>query len=69
MLPPSGDKHDYMSLAPYFWPDSSKAGRYSLHEKKMGQTNPEVNDYKDKDYMPKLCDYVYILGPRILFFR
>src|SRR6187399_3223519 len=19
-LPPSGDKHDYMSLAPYFWP-------------------------------------------------
>src|SRR5882757_4757723 len=23
--PPSGDKHDYMSLAPYFWPDPSKA--------------------------------------------
>src|SRR5882757_10115398 len=23
--PPSGDKHDYMSLAPYYWPDPSKA--------------------------------------------
>ena len=24
--PPSGNNHDYMSLAPYFWPDSSKPG-------------------------------------------
>jgi hypothetical protein len=24
-IPPSGDKHDYMSLAPYFWPDPSKS--------------------------------------------
>jgi len=23
-IPPSGDKHDYMSLAPYWWPDSTK---------------------------------------------
>src|SRR5436190_23199283 len=22
--PPSGDKHDYMSQAPYFWPDPKK---------------------------------------------
>lgn len=22
--PPSGNKHDYLSIAPYFWPDSSK---------------------------------------------
>ena len=22
--PPSGDKHDYMSLGPYWWPDSTK---------------------------------------------
>src|SRR5437870_2225409 len=22
--PPSGDKHDYMSLSPYWWPDPSK---------------------------------------------
>src|SRR5262245_49107616 len=24
-VPPSGNKHDYVSLAPYFWPDPSKA--------------------------------------------
>ena len=24
--PPSGDRHDYMSLAPYFWPDPTKPG-------------------------------------------
>lgn len=23
LLPPSKDKHDYMSLAPYWWPDPS----------------------------------------------
>ncbi|MFL5562085.1 MAG: hypothetical protein ACJ79K_11465 [Gemmatimonadaceae bacterium] len=23
-VPPSGDKHDFMSLAPYWWPDSTK---------------------------------------------
>lgn len=23
-MPPSGDKHDYLSLAPYAWPDSAK---------------------------------------------
>ncbi|RDB17371.1 hypothetical protein Hypma_001833 [Hypsizygus marmoreus] len=26
VTPPNGDKHDYMSWAPYWWPDCSKAG-------------------------------------------
>jgi len=25
-VPPSGDRHDYMSMAPYWWPDSTKPG-------------------------------------------
>jgi hypothetical protein len=25
-LPPSGDRHDYLSIAPYWWPDSTKPG-------------------------------------------
>src|SRR4051812_2456434 len=25
LTPPSGSKHDYMSMAPYFWPDPTKA--------------------------------------------
>jgi hypothetical protein len=59
--PPSGDKHDYMSLAPYHWPDSSKPNGLP-YMRKDGQTNPEVKEYKDKDYLPKLCESVYVLG-------
>lgn len=51
--PPGGDKHDYMSLAPYFWPDPSKPDGLP-YMRKDGQTNPEVKEYKDKEYLPKL---------------
>lgn len=59
--PPSGDKHDYMSLAPYHWPDPSKPDGLP-YIRKDGQTNPEVKEYKDKEYMPKLCELVSTLG-------
>lgn len=59
--PPSGNKHDYMSLAPYFWPDPAKADGLP-YIRKDGQTNPEVKEYKDKEYMPALCDMVHTLG-------
>jgi hypothetical protein len=38
--PPSGDKHDYLSIAPYFWPDpaSSNGLPYIRHD---GKVNPE----------------------------
>jgi len=38
--PPSGDLHDYMSIAPYFWPDpaSSNGLPYIRHD---GRVNPE----------------------------
>ncbi|WP_282937406.1 alginate lyase family protein [Paenibacillus sp. RC67] len=38
--PPSGDKHDYMSMAPYWWPDPSKPDG-KPYIQKDGQTNPE----------------------------
>ncbi|GAA4732694.1 alginate lyase family protein [Flavisolibacter ginsenosidimutans] len=59
--PPSGDRHDYMSLAPYFWPDPIKNDGLP-YIRKDGQTNPEVKDYKDKEYMPKMCELVHTLG-------
>lgn len=59
--PPSGDKHDYMSLAPYFWPDPNKPDGLP-YIRKDGQTNPEVKDYRDKEYMPQLCEMVYTLS-------
>lgn len=60
-VPPSGDKHDYMSLAPYHWPNPDKADGLP-YIRKDGQTNPEVKAYKDKEYMPKLCADVHTLG-------
>jgi hypothetical protein len=42
-VPPSGDKHDYMSLAPYWWPNP--ATTHGLpYIRKDGETNPEVKD-------------------------
>jgi hypothetical protein len=64
--PPSGDKHDYMSLAPYFWPNpDTKDGLPYI--RKDGKTNPEVNDYKDKAYMPALCAEVEKLALAFYF--
>src|SRR5262245_24519003 len=38
-MPPSGDKHDYMSLAPYWWPDSTKPGGVPFI-RRDGDVNP-----------------------------
>jgi hypothetical protein len=40
LLPPSGDKHDYFSLSPYWWPDSSKRDGLP-YIRRDGVTNPE----------------------------
>jgi Alginate lyase len=41
--PPSGSKHDYLSLAPYFWPDPNKADGLPWI-RKDGQVNPLTRD-------------------------
>jgi hypothetical protein len=40
LLPPSGDKHDYFSLSPYWWPDPSKPNGLP-YIRRDGETNPE----------------------------
>jgi hypothetical protein len=41
LTPPSGDKHDYMSLGPYWWPDPKKADGLP-YIRRDGQVNPET---------------------------
>lgn len=60
-IPPSGDKHDFMSLAPYHWPDPSKAGGIP-YMRKDGQRNPEMYEIPDQDYFPKICKRIYQLS-------
>lgn len=40
LLPPSGNKHDYFSLSPYWWPDPSKPDGLP-YIRRDGVTNPE----------------------------
>src|SRR6267142_2470598 len=46
VTPPSGDKHDYMSQAPYFWPDPSKPNGLP-YIRRDGERNPELNKITD----------------------
>jgi Alginate lyase len=61
VTPPSGDKHDYMSQAPYWWPDKTKPnGRPYI--RKDGERNPEINGISDHDNLGRLCSTVATLG-------
>ncbi|AEW01617.1 hypothetical protein Niako_5380 [Niastella koreensis GR20-10] len=44
--PTSGDKHDYMSQAPYFWYDSTKPNGQP-YMRRDGVRNPEINKITD----------------------
>jgi len=46
VTPPSGDKHDYLSQAPYFWPDPNKANGLP-YIRRDGERNPEINKITD----------------------
>jgi hypothetical protein len=51
--PVSGDKHDYMSQAPYFWYDSTKPNGLP-YIRKDGVRNPEINKITDHKFLSAL---------------
>jgi hypothetical protein len=60
--PPSGDKHDYMSVGPYWWPDPSKPDGLP-YIRKDGETNPSrVDDQTDNAAFKKLLGAVPTLA-------
>ncbi|RDC63780.1 alginate lyase family protein [Adhaeribacter pallidiroseus] len=61
IAPLSGDTHDYMSLAPYWWPNPNTATGLP-YIRKDGQTNPQVNEVKDNSYLQALSQDVRLLG-------
>jgi len=52
-VPVSGNKHDYMSQAPYFWYDSSKPNGLP-YTRRDGVRNPEINKITDRTYIGRL---------------
>jgi hypothetical protein len=59
-IPPSGDKHDYMSVGPYWWPDPKKEDGLP-YIRRDGEVNPE---YYDHDTIPcgQMADAVETLA-------
>jgi hypothetical protein len=54
-VPPSGDKHDYMSQAPYWWADPSKPNGLP-YIRRDGERNPELNKITDKEELGAMRD-------------
>lgn len=65
--PPSGDKHDYASLSPYWWPDPSKPDG-KPYIRRDGEFNPERAEY-DLDPMEKMSRGVERLAMAYYFTR
>ncbi|HWI89779.1 MAG TPA: alginate lyase family protein [Flavisolibacter sp.] len=61
ITPPSGNKHDYMSQAPYFWYDSSKTNGLP-YIRRDGQHNPEIKRITDHTYFSDLENAATILS-------
>lgn len=59
--PVSGNKHDYMSQAPYFWYDSSKPNGLP-YIRRDGQRNPEIYKITDRTNLAKLDDACRVLS-------
>ncbi|MBS1661105.1 MAG: alginate lyase family protein, partial [Bacteroidetes bacterium] len=59
--PASGDKHDYMSQAPYFWYDSTKPNGLP-YIRRDGQRNPEINKITDHRNLADLGNAVQTLA-------
>ncbi|HET9400559.1 MAG TPA: alginate lyase family protein [Candidatus Acidoferrales bacterium] len=66
--PPSGDKHDYMSLAPYWWPNPSKPGGLP-YIRRDGETNPEIQRVPDHKNFDRLMSDAHTLALAFYLFR
>jgi hypothetical protein len=59
--PPSGDKHDYMSQAPYWWPNPDTADGLP-YVRRDGERNPEINRITDRAQLMAMVDAVETLA-------
>jgi len=66
VTPPSGNKHDYMSRAPYWWPDPSKPNGLP-YIRKDGQRNPEIDKITDRAELERLSKTVFSLALAFYF--
>lgn len=61
IVPPSGDKHDYMSIAPYWWPDPNTPNGLP-YVRRDGEINPERDATSDGKRLDNLTQSVRTLA-------
>lgn len=61
ILPPSGDKHDYMSRAPYWWPNPNTPDGLP-YVQRDGERNPEIRKIPNRDDLRSLIETVETLS-------
>jgi hypothetical protein len=54
VTPPSGNNHDYMSQAPYFWPNPDTKNGLP-YVRRDGERNPEIRKIPDHDTMGRMA--------------
>lgn len=59
--PPSGDKHDYMSMGIYWWPNPNTDDGLP-YIRKDGLVNPEVHGITDKRYLSETQEIAFVCG-------
>jgi hypothetical protein len=65
-VPPSGDKHDYVSQAPYFWPQTNADGVVK-YIRRDGERNPESEFDSDAGRLAGTCSNVSTLALAFYF--
>lgn len=60
-LPPSGDRHDYMSWGIYWWPNPDTENGLP-YIRKDGRVNPEVREISDHRNLEKTISQALVLG-------
>ena len=66
--PPGGDKHDYMSQAPYFWPNPATSNGLP-YIRRDGERNPDAYGNSDRLAIGELADKVETLALACYFKR
>ena len=67
VVPPSGDKHDYLSLAPYAWPDPRNKSSGLPYVIRDGEINPERDSVADHRSLARICNLAETLGLAYFF--
>jgi hypothetical protein len=61
LAPPGGDKHDYMSMAPYWWPDPKKQDGLP-YIRRDGEVNPDIKNVPDHTKLTTMAEAVQKLA-------